>query len=181
MKYSFLLAAAMFAAVPAASYAATVSSDNVSGDPFTGTATVSVDNGAYWQATYDNGEAGGTLHFSLFNSSASPTPFTLLASTINQIPGAAYFTGGVSIVAGDGQTYSVAQGALGGNLFHFTIAPGSSQTFDVSYGSVVASGASGPQIQLTAIAPVPIPATGLLLVGALGGLGLMRRRRKSAA
>lgn len=29
------------------------------------------------------------------------------------------------------------------------------------------------------VAPVPLPATGLLLVGALGGFGLMRRRKKS--
>lgn len=31
----------------------------------------------------------------------------------------------------------------------------------------------------TQIAPVPLPATGLLLIGALGGIGLVRRRRKA--
>lgn len=36
------------------------------------------------------------------------------------------------------------------------------------------SGASAP------VAPVPLPAGGILLVGALGGLGLMRRRRRKA-
>ena len=33
---------------------------------------------------------------------------------------------------------------------------------------------------LTAIAPVPLPASALLLLGALGGLGALRRRRKTA-
>jgi len=28
------------------------------------------------------------------------------------------------------------------------------------------------------VAPIPLPAAGFLLIGALGGLGLMRRRRK---
>ncbi|MEX0351541.1 MAG: VPLPA-CTERM sorting domain-containing protein [Paracoccaceae bacterium] len=32
-----------------------------------------------------------------------------------------------------------------------------------------------------ALAPVPLPATGLLLIGGLAGFGLMRRRRKHAA
>lgn len=36
------------------------------------------------------------------------------------------------------------------------------------------------RVQSLQIAPVPLPATGLMLVGALGGLGLLRRRRKAA-
>ena len=35
-------------------------------------------------------------------------------------------------------------------------------------------------ISLNGISPVPLPAAGFLLMGALGGLGLMRRRRKAA-
>jgi len=35
-------------------------------------------------------------------------------------------------------------------------------------------------VSLNGISPVPLPAAGFLLLGALGGLGLMRRRRKAA-
>lgn len=35
-------------------------------------------------------------------------------------------------------------------------------------------------VTLSSIAPIPLPAGGLLLLGALGGLGVMRRRRKAA-
>ena len=35
-------------------------------------------------------------------------------------------------------------------------------------------------ISLNGVSPVPLPAAGFLLMGALGGLGLMRRRRKAA-
>ena len=37
----------------------------------------------------------------------------------------------------------------------------------------------GAQFHFDNVAPVPLPAAGLLLAGALGGLGLMRRRKKS--
>ena len=37
---------------------------------------------------------------------------------------------------------------------------------------------SGGQ-NLVTVAPIPLPATALLLVGALGGLGALRRRRKA--
>ena len=47
-------------------------------------------------------------------------------------------------------------------------------------GDVTILSASGTQDLLTNIAPVPVPAAGVLLLGGLAGLGALRRRRKAA-
>ena len=47
-------------------------------------------------------------------------------------------------------------------------------------GNVTILSASGTQDLLTNIAPVPVPAAGVMLLGGLAGLGALRRRRKAA-
>ena len=68
--------------------------------------------------------------------------------------------------------------------FTSTVAAGTSIFSNVSAGTYTFSidGRSGPAGSAydIAISAVPIPATGLLLFGALGGLGLVRRKRKAA-
>ena len=49
-----------------------------------------------------------------------------------------------------------------------------------STGNVTILSASGTQDLLTNIAPVPVPAAGVMLLGGLAGLGALRRRRKAA-
>lgn len=47
-----------------------------------------------------------------------------------------------------------------------------------SSGKVTVLSASGTQDLLTNIAPVPVPAAGVMLLGALAGLGALRRRKR---
>lgn len=48
---------------------------------------------------------------------------------------------------------------------------------EVAQGGFGTSTTSGITFTANTLAPIPLPATGLLLVGALGGLGLLRRRK----
>ena len=55
--------------------------------------------------------------------------------------------------------------------------------FDATDGilSFSAQGSKGKvSFSSTTVAPIPVPAAGFLLIGALGGLGLLSRRRKTA-
>jgi hypothetical protein len=52
----------------------------------------------------------------------------------------------------------------------------SDKTVDVSWWAST----PGDYMRVITVAPVPLPAAGLLMVGALGGLAAVRRRRKSA-
>lgn len=110
--------------------------------------------------------------FSLVNNSASAAAFQMAAWEIANESGA-------SLNLGDG-------------AFHMTRATASTQNlaqgwlnnitsgYWTSNGRVTVLSAPGTQDLLTNIAPVPVPAAGVLLLGGLAGLGAVRRRRKAA-
>ena len=110
--------------------------------------------------------------FTLVTGSQSAAAFQMAAWEIaNESNGSLDLAnGGFRITAAAQGTQSLAQSWL--DLI------GSGQW--TSTGNVTILSASGTQDLLTNIAPVPVPAAGVMLLGGLAGLGALRRRRKAA-
>ena len=110
--------------------------------------------------------------FTLVTGSQSAAAFQMAAWEIaNESNGSLDLAqGGFRITSARSGTQSLAQSWL--NLI------GSGQW--TSGGNVTILSASGTQDLLTNIAPVPVPAAGVMLLGGLAGLGALRRRRKAA-
>ena len=110
--------------------------------------------------------------FTLVTGSQSAAAFQMAAWEIaNESSGSLDLAnGGFRITAAAQGTQSLAQSWL--DLI------GSGQW--TSTGNVTILSASGTQDLLTNIAPVPVPAAGVMLLGGLAGLGALRRRRKAA-
>lgn len=81
-----------------------------------------------------------------------------------------------------GNNHYLGTGASDTVTFDLTTALSTSLSFD-NYAVKAVSVAGGPSYEFggTEVPPVPLPATGILLIGALGGLGLAKRRWRKAA
>jgi hypothetical protein len=173
-KLKMIGVALVIAAMPLSANALTVLSDG-------GSYTLDAPGAAPFLGNIDAVGGGGT-----FTSTFTATPIAFGEMRLSVIPDfLALFTG----LKAEWQT-------VGGAVLAAIdpILAGSSKlltTFDVANstqnlvftwtGSVDTSGqVNGPVGFDFAVSPVPVPAAGFLLIGALGGLGLMRRRRKTA-
>ncbi len=190
---TFALAAAATAALAIAPMAANASvvtggsgwtgnpSCSVTGSSADSWATVSVLGGANFNSTFSNGDPAGHLCFNFTNSSASAAAVTLAVATVNQYANLWGFTNGVNLASEQlGNLWDVAQGENATKAFKFNIAANSTIFFDWTYGAAYATGFSLPQINFSVTAAaVPVPAAGVLLLGGLGAMGALRRRKKA--
>lgn len=155
---------------------------NVTGGSANNSSDIDVLSGAAFSATFADSDVGGNLCFNFINSSSTAAAVTLAVATVNQQGLDWGFLNGVNLFSeqsGPAPIWTVAQGVGAIQTFSFLIAASSSIFFDWSYGDPYTSKQFNfPQINFTVGAsPVPVPAAGLLLLGALGGLAGLRRRK----
>ncbi|WP_424967769.1 hypothetical protein [Dinoroseobacter sp. S375] len=181
MNLKPLAIAALGLALPGAASALTESGNIQSGD------TVDLLASGYsYNAVFTDADLGGTLTFTFENTSMSNAAFALKSTTINQITlgsNSAMFMGGVTTTFGS-DVAMTAEAKSDDIDFTAVVGAGESITLTYAYGDpeIVGSGIA-PEIDfliLAEIVPIPLPAGGLLLGGALLGAGALRSRRKAA-
>lgn len=120
--------------------------------------------------------SGGTYILSFFYSPRVNT--TEVSPTTNAITAGLLGTGGplFSLLA-DGPSGSVPYGQWTEFNYQFTAAQG---YYDLFFRADGQSNSYGGLLDNVSITAVPVPAAGLLLLGAIGGLGLVRRRKTAA-
>jgi hypothetical protein len=175
--------AAIAAALPIAAGAATVTE----GIDFGGTYDVP---GNYSSVVmFENGEDGGTLTWNFRNTSAVAQAVTIASATVEQFLDFAYFTNGTTTSL-NGDVETTEQGMPEGFFLDTVIAPGSIATLAFQYGTVFETDGTNGQgggndvvfdFNIASSSTViPLPASVFMLLAALGGIGVLGRRRKAA-
>ncbi|MFN4128219.1 MAG: VPLPA-CTERM sorting domain-containing protein [Paracoccaceae bacterium] len=135
-----------------------------------------IDKGPYIFGVLFTEADGPTAYtFDFFNSSAVTKTIGLVEATLLQTR-TSKFLGGMVAAWSNGQSFS---GGEGPALFEIktVLAPGAMDRLTLAFGDPQGQGAPGVQMNVEAVAAVPLPAGGLLLLGALGGIAALRRRK----
>lgn len=176
MKLKRILAAltvALFA--PLAASAATVTSNGVTGDPLSGVGVIDVLAGGSYGIEFDDPlDTAGELNFELWNNSGSAV-WVQITTTINQGDGFGFADGVEAWLAGGMSMF--AQGEAGFTQVLEVVGANSFINYDLAFGDPQSNGFADPFINVVVIGEVPVPAASFLLIGALGGLIAVRRRK----
>lgn len=166
---------AMVLAAPTTSEAVVFSPSNniADGD------TVDIASGPYFfQSDFTGADTAGTFTFTFQNNNATDIVGAVSIATVLQgiTPMVGQFTGGVNFTFGADMGF-VAQGASASlTLFSLIAANGGTADLVIAFGDPVGLKAD---IDFN-VSQVPLPASALLFVSALGGIGLIGRRRRKA-
>jgi hypothetical protein len=176
-RLKFLAVAAAVAMAPLGASAATLNpiNDIVSGG------TYDIDLGPYAFGVFMTSSDNVLSYtFNFTNTSAVSQTFGAVVATVLQ--STAQFVGGMTAAWTNGDSIMIAQGTGPANhpsrtqgFSIFTqLSAGETDTLTLTFGDTTGRGNAG--LQMT-VASVPVPAGGLLLIGALGGIAALRRRK----
>ena len=135
-------------------------------------------NPLFFNSTYVHSDAAGFYNFTFTNSSATAVQAAVTVATVNQFLLRFATTGVTFTWLTGGNTATIAQNVTGTVSLSTTIASLGSDTLRVVFGNPTQRVVGGRgTIDLAVAAVVPLPAGGLLLLGALGGIAALRRRK----
>ena len=145
-------------------------------------ATVDVSGGPYFfDSNFTGADVAGTFEFTFTNNNLGVAAVTISEGTVLQ--NTLDFLGGVTAVwLNGGASAIIPEGATMGWSLKSVIAAGGSDTLRISFGdptAVVARGRGDIDFDIL-VQPIPLPASALMLLGALSGLGVISRRRREA-
>ena len=136
--------------------------------------------------TFVSSDVAGVRNFTFNNLNAVSQNIMLTTATVNALRN--MFTGGITfqwLTSGASLFVAQATTSFSGTLDNL-IAAGGSDTLRITFGDPerrlpLREGRATFDVQLDAVpVPIPVPAAGLLLLGALGGLAALRRRKMAA-
>ncbi|WP_176559560.1 VPLPA-CTERM sorting domain-containing protein [Rubellimicrobium roseum] len=136
----------------------------------------------FFDGQFNIGDAGNTYTIAFTNSSDKFAAISILGATVQQLSAA--FTDGVTFTFGSLDPVKIAQDVSSGFETSLTVAAGETVNLSVQFGQVVDTGVRKGGVAdidfAVEAAVVPVPAAGLLLLTAMGGLAAMRRRKTVA-
>lgn len=130
-------------------------------------------------AQFVESDVAGTYSFFFENTSATEQTVALSVATVNQFSDV--FLGGITFTwVSGGDTHSVTQGVDDKFMLSTLLGANETDELRISWGDPQGGDDYGPQFDFQ-LKAVPLPAPILLLMGALGGLGFVGRRKKVAS
>lgn len=179
-RLKYLAVAAALAMAPLGASAATLNPAN----SIVSAGSYDIDLGPYFFGVAMQAVDGALVYtFSFTNFSATSQTFGASVATVLQ--STATFLGGMTAAWSNGDNVAIAQGFGGigdpsrtrGFAIFTQLSAGETDTLTLSFGDTVNTIRGGQAgLQMT-VAAVPLPAGGLLLLGALGGIAALRRRK----
>ncbi|WP_210528223.1 VPLPA-CTERM sorting domain-containing protein [Rubellimicrobium arenae] len=136
----------------------------------------------FFDGVFEIGDAGDTYTFSFTNTSSGGAALSILGGTVQQLSAA--FKGGVSFAFGTAAPVTVGQDVTTGFEEPLFVQAGQTVDLVLTFGEVIDTGVRKGGVAdidfAVEAAVIPVPAAGLLLLSALGGMAALGRRKKTS-